>query len=113
MSVADVSQVGSRSVTILLWSPDGFVAVCVEQCFLGIVSLSSQFRSTRCVFICTGGTILRELGRWFGNVVSKRILLGIVAVAFGFVARCFSSVAHFLQARPWVLFIIEGVFSSR
>ena len=102
-----------RSVTVLLWSrPDGFVAVCVEQCFLRIVSLFSQFRSTRCVFICTGGTILRELGRWFGNVVSKRILLGIVAVAFGFVAvRCFSSVAHFLQARPWVLFIIEGFFS--
>ena len=27
--------------------PDGFVAVCIGQCFLGIVSLSSQFCSTR------------------------------------------------------------------
>ena len=52
---------------------------------------------------------MRELGRWFGNIISKRILLGIAAVAFGFVAvRCFSNVAHFLQARRGSSLLLRG-----
>ena len=113
LSLRSSSRVGS-SVSVLGVVFLAFSLSVLDCCTAGIVSLFSQFRSTRCVFTCTGGTVLRELGRWFGNVVSKKILLGIVAVASGLVAvRCFSSVAHFLQARPWVLFIIEGSFSSR
>ena len=76
---------------------DGFVAVCIGQCFLGIVSLSSQFCSTRCVFICAGG-----------SAVGPLIIVGFSRVGdslslFGS-ARCGSSLAV-LGHTPGFVFI--------